>query len=403
MLSGCDATRLRTLVSPLITIGPAVALVIDTSFEAPGTILLDQFAGWVHHIAVDGLPNLYQDNPAGPVTFGPVMGYVWGVLAAIQPAFQTATDASDPLIRAYLKAPASLADLGLAALVAFALRARPRWAVLGAIAVLFVPAVPYVSAWWGQYESIFVLSGLAATLLAMHGRNGLAAALVAVALLTKPQALAFVVPFAAWFWASGYGQGGGWRGGVLALVRAGLIGLAVAVVLWLPFLPDGPATYLANLGHYQNEVFNILSLRAWNAWWLVQEAAAGGGFIADDVAFLGPLTLRHVGYLVTAVVSAAIAIAIVLDPRPRTLALGVVASVLAIFAFMTQMHERYAYAALIELVLLLPEARMRWLWIAFAVVFTLNLVAAIPPDGVSGSTCVCEAADSIQCLVRWKG
>ena len=35
--------------------------------------------------------------------------------------------------------------------------------------------------------------------------------------------------------------------------------------------------------------------------------------------------------------------------------------------------------ALILLVLLLPERRIGWLWVAFAVVFTLNLLAAIPP------------------------
>ena len=164
-------------------------------------------------------------------------------------------------------------------------------------------------------------------------------------------------------------------------MRTGLIGLATLVVLWLPFIPNGgPAGYLHNLAIYQNEIFNVLSLRAWNAWWLVQEAAVGGQFIADDVAIVGPLTLRHVGYAVTGLVSLVIAWRIIRDPRPRTLWLGLAASVLTFFSFMTQMHERYAYAALILLVLLLPERRLSWLWIGFAVVFTLNLVAAIPPD-----------------------
>jgi hypothetical protein len=340
---------------------------------------LDQFVGWVHHIATEGLTTLYGETDAGPVTFGPVMAYVWGVLAAIQPAFQTVTDASDPGIRALMKVPASLADLGLAALVAWALRDRPRWAVLAALAVLLVPAVPYVSAWWGQYESIFVLSGLGAALAAARGRNGLAAVLIAVSLSTKPQAIPLVLPFAAWFWATGATSGGP-RGGVIELARAGLIGLATLVVLWLPFIPNGgPAGYLSNLATYQGDIFNVLSLRAWNAWWLLQEAAAGGNFIADDVAFLGPLTLRHVGFLVTGLCSLVIVWRIVEDPRPRTLWLGLAASVLAFFSFMTQMHERYAYAALILLVLLLPERRIGWLWVALGVVFSLNLVAAIPP------------------------
>ncbi len=299
------------------------------------------------------------------------MAYVWGLLAAVQPAFQTVTDASDPAIRALMKTPASVADIGLALLVAFALRDRPHWAVIGAAAIALHPAVIDISAWWGQYESIYMLSALAAVICAVHGRNGLAAALLAVALMTKPQVIPFLAPFAAWFWATG-----GWRG----LLRAAAIGLAVIVVLWLPFLAaGGPANYLQNLAEYQGEIFNILSLRAWNLWWLVQSLFAGGGFVADDVAFLGPLTLRHVGYVLTGLLSLLVAVAILRDPRPRTLILGLAAATLVAFCFLTSMHERYAYGALVFLMLLIPEARVRWLGIAFGVVFTLNLLAAVPP------------------------
>ncbi len=341
---------------------------------------LDQFVGWVHHIATAGLGSLYEGTDAGPVTFGPVMAYVWSVLAAIQPAFVTVTDASDPAVRALMKAPASIADLGLAALVVFALRDRPRWALVGAVGVLLHPAVIDVSAWWGQYESIFVLSGLAATIAAVRGHDTLAAALLAVSLLTKPQAIAFAVPFAAWFWARGYGHENV-RGAVRALSRAALVGAGVALVLWLPFLgAAGPLDYLRNLGVYQNEIFNVLSLRAWNPWWLLQEVAVGGGnFIADDIPIAGPITFRVIGYLVTAVVQIVIALAIVRDPRPKTLVLGLVTSILVIFSFMTQMHERYAYAAAIFLILLIADPRLRWLTVGVGIAVTLNLWWAIPP------------------------
>lgn len=383
---------------------------------------IDQFVGWVHHIAVNGLGSLYSGTDAGPVTFGPVMAYIWGLLAAIQPAFATATDASDEAIRSLMKVPASLADLGLAAIVAYAFRDHRKWAVLGAVAILLHPAVVDVSAWWGQYESIFVVSALGALVLAANGRNGPAAALIAVSLMTKPQAVPFLIPFAAWFWASGYrregpdGVAGGARGGAVELARTGLIGLGTSIVLWLPFIPaGGPAHYLGNLALYQNEVFNVLSVRAWNVWWLVQEAAAGGQFIADDVAFLGPITLRHVGYAVTGGLSLVIAWAIIRDPRPRTLILGLAASVLVFFTFMTQMHERYAYAALIFLVLLLPDQRLRWLWLVVGVVLTLNLLAAVPPTpeieqllpvagplGVAGSIAVIVLTlVSLAALRRW--
>jgi hypothetical protein len=295
----------------------------------------------------------------------------------------TVTDSADPGIRALMKVPAALADLGLAAIVVWALRGRPRWAVIGAAAILLHPAVIYVSAWWGQYESVFLLFGLGAVVAAVNGRNGVAAALVAAALMTKPQALAFILPFTAWFWASGYASAGV-RGGVIGLVRAGLIGAGTIIVLWLPFLSNaGPVRYIEGLGMYQTDVFRILSLNAWNAWWLLQEAA-GGHFLADDTAVLGPLTPRHLGYVATAVLSLVVVAAIVRTPRPAVLILGVTASVMVVFTFMTQMHERYAYAALIIPVLLLARPSVRWWWLAFSVVFFLNLVAAAPPSAEIG-------------------
>jgi hypothetical protein len=358
----------------VVLAGIAVRLVLLPTSGLRGD--LDQFAGWVHSIATDGLGTLYGPQAAGPVTFGPVMAYVWGALAAIEPAFRTATDASDPGIRELMKLPASVADIGLAMLVAYALRDRPRWAVIGAAAILLHPAVIDVSAWWGQVESIYLLSALAAAVLAINGRHGWAAAAIAVSLMTKPQALPFLVPFAAWFWVAG-----GWRG----VLRAGAIGGVVIVVLWLPFIPaGGPLDYLRNLGQYQGTTFAVLSLRAWNAWWLLQ-TAVGGGFIADGVPFLGPLSLRHAGYAITALLEVPVVLAIVRNPRPRTLLLGLAVAVLIAFSFLTAMHERYAYGALVFLALLAAEPRTRWLGLAFGIVFTLNLLAAIPPTPEIGT------------------
>jgi Gpi18-like mannosyltransferase len=359
--------------SPLVPLVGVVALVVGIAIRAvllptPGSRGdLDQFVLWVHGIAVGGLPNAYDQN----LSFPPVMAYVWGVLAAVQPAFQTATDASDPAIRALMKLPASLADLGLALLVWYALRDRPRWAVVGAAAILLHPAVIDVSAWWGQYESIYLLFGLAALVLALDGRNGWSAALLALALMTKPQALPFLVPFAAWYWATG---------GLRGFVKAAAIGVAVVILVWLPFLPAGGAAhYLANLDQYQNDIFAVLSLRAWNLWWLIQGAWAGGDFVADGSAILGPITLRQVGYGLTALVELAVFLAVLRDPRRPTLILGLAASTLVAFCFLTTMHERYAFGALVFLVLLIDDRRVRALAIAFGVVFTLNLLAAIPP------------------------
>lgn len=347
--------------------GIALRVALFPSVGLKGDI--DQFVVWVQHIAVNGLGNAYDQN----LTFGPVMAYIWGVLAFLEPAFRTATDSSDPWIRSLMKVPASLADLGLAGLMVYAFRSTPFWAVVTAAIVLLHPAVWDVSAWWGQYESIYVLTALAALVFALNGRTGLAAAALALAVMTKPQALPFLLPFAAWFWVHG-----GWR----EIARTATIGLAVIIVLWLPFAAaGGPGDYLHNLAVYQNEIFPILSLQAWNIWWLVQVAAVEG-YAGDQVTVLGPITLRHIGFILTGLLSLIVALLILRDPRPRTLILGLAASTLIWFGFLTQMHERYAYGALIFLLLLIPERRIAWLYVAFGVVFTLDLLSAAPPSPI---------------------
>jgi hypothetical protein len=333
---------------------------------------LDQFVLWVHGIATGGLGHAYDQD----LSFGPVIALIWSVLAAIEPAFRTATDASDPTIRVLMKIPPVLADIGLALLVAYALRERPRWAIAGAAVIMLHPAVIDISAWWGQYESVYLLSALAAVVFAVNGRNGLAAAALALAIMTKPQALPFILPFAAWFWA---------RGGLRGLVTAAAIGLGVIVVIWLPFVgAGGPANYLDHVTQFQNGIFALLSLRAWNLWWLVQAGLAGGQFVMDQGAIAGPITGRQVGYALTFLFALLIAIRVLRDPRPRTLVLALAATTLVAFCFLTGMHERYAYGAVVFFALLIPERPVRWLALGFGVVFTLNLLAAVPPTPAIG-------------------
>lgn len=360
-------------------IGLFVALAIGVVvrrllWPTPGLVGdLDQFVVWAHGVATQPLGHAYDQD----ISFPPVMVYLWALLAAIDPALRTATSSADESIRAIMKAPATFADLALAGVVAWHLRATPRWAALGGALIVLHPAVLDTSAWWGQYESIYVLFGAIAFVLAVRGHSLAAAAALAIALMTKPQAVPFSVPFAAWFLARD-----GWRGAL----QAGAVAAVVIAVLWLPFIAAGGiGNYLGNVAAYQGGVYSILSLRAWNPWWLVQQLLAGGSFVSDQGAMLGPLTLRHVGYGLAALGEVAVFVLVYRRPTPRALAFGLAASVLVAFELLTSMHERYAFGAIAFLALALPDRRALALSLVFGAAFTLNLLAAAPPTPAIGA------------------
>ncbi|MFL5680497.1 MAG: hypothetical protein ACJ77B_07845 [Chloroflexota bacterium] len=328
---------------------------------------IDQFVVWTNGIATHGLGRAYDQN----ISFAPVMVWIWGFLALVDPAFRTATDSSDVAVRVAMKLPAVIADAGLALGVAYALRARPGWAVVGGLAIALHPAVIDVGAWWGQYDAVYALFALVAYLLAVGGRPGWGAVAIALAVMTKPQALPLAVPFAAFYLA---------RFGVAGSIRYGALALVTVAIVWLPFIgAGGPVAYLHNLAEYQGGVFAILSLRAWNLWWLLQTALGDGSFIADSAAIAGPITIRTFGYLIAIVLEAIVFVSVWRSPSSRTLALGMAASALLAFGALTAMHERYAFAAIVFLMLGIPEPRIRWLAIVFGVAYTANLLAAAPP------------------------
>jgi hypothetical protein len=173
---------------------------------------------------------------------------------------------------------------------------------------------------------------------------------------------------------------------VRGAVLAGIVGAVVVALLWVPFLAaGGPAAYARNVTEYQGDIFAVLSLRAWNVWWLVQELWAGGQFALDGTAIIGPLTFRHLGFLAAGLLELVVFVAVYRSPTRRTLALGLAAAILVAFTFLTTMHERYAFGALVFLVLLIPDRRILGLWVVLGVVMTLNLLAAIPPSEQIGA------------------
>lgn len=332
---------------------------------------VDDFLAWARAIGEHGLGRAYDE----PVSFPPVLPWLWWAIGSVAPALLSPTP-DDPAALALVKLPATLADLGLAAIVGWSLRARPGWAVAGALAVLLHPAVWYVSAWWAQFESLYVLPMLVAWALVIRGRPAWAAVAIAVGLMTKPQALPLAIPFAAYYLRC-FGIGGS--------LRAGAVAIATGAALWVPFVAAGGlGNYVRNLADYTS-LFSVLSLRAWNPWWILQDLASGGRLVADDVPIVGPVTLRWIGFAIVGLLELAVFAWVWRRPTATGLAWGLAAASLAAFVGLTAMHERYAYPAVVFLILCWPDRLAVWTWAVVSVTVVLNMIAAVPPTGEPGS------------------
>jgi Gpi18-like mannosyltransferase len=242
------------------------------------------------------------------------------------------------------------------------------WAIVGAAIVMLHPAIWFTSAWWGQYESVFALLVLAAFVFAVEDHPLLGAIAMTAALMTKPQTLPLGLPFAAFYLA---------RYDLRTIIRAGLTAVVAAIALWAPFLQaGGPQKYLEALAYYHDDRFGFISLRAWNLWWGVQLTTPVSGWIPDSDPFVGPLSYRDVGYALTGLLALIVAYRIWRRPNPTVFALGIASTALVSFAFLTTMHERYAYAALIFFALL-PDRRLTLaLSAAVGMQVTLNLLGS---------------------------
>ena len=101
--------------------------------------------------------------------------------------------------------------------------------------------------------------------------------------------------------------------------------------------------------------------------------------VADATGLVGPISPRWIGYGLVILLEILIMRAVIFSPTRRGLLLGLAASVLVCFTFLTAMHERYLYGALVFLAPLIPDIRILMIWLVINFVAFLNLLAAAPP------------------------
>ena len=343
------------------------------------------YTAWALGLSQHGFSTFYStigfaDYPPGYFYILAAVGHFWHL-------FFAAHDRGFGLLRDFVKLPAIFADLGVGALL-YAVVRRFAGAGFGlGAAALYVlnPATIYVSALWGQVDSIS--GGLA--LLAIYallrsedqaGSDGGRAETAwivggwlafAYSLLIKPQAAVLLPLLVAFAFVDPRRR--------RARIVASAIGVGAAILLALlltePFHPSNPIAafvWLFERYAYGSNVYPYNSVNAFNLW-----AVRGMLWVPDTQPILG-LKQYVWGVLLVVAALALIVWRYVQERTTQALLEGCAVATLAFFVLATRMHERYLFNGLLFTIACIPFAR-RYLWgaIALSVVLFANLIYSL--------------------------
>lgn len=268
-------------------------------------------------------------------------------------------------IQVMMKLPAILADVGIGWLIyRFLKRKKKKDALKWTAAFLFNPAVFYLSAFWGQIESLVLLFVLLATILLLKRKAVFGAGTYILSLLVKPLALIFAPIVFILFWRL--------KPNKIVWLNSIALSLLIIFIFSIPFSIGEPIFWFGKL--YLRilpgpEDMHYLTANAFNFW----AVTFGLDQRADEAMFHG-LQYRMWGILLMLL---PVLLVLIKFWQAKKFELVLQASILislATFLFMTRMHERYLFAVIPFLAVLAAESKKwRWIYALLSLTVLLNL------------------------------
>ncbi len=324
--------------------------------------------GWALSAARYGVVESYQHQidpiplPNNPPLTLFALSAVGHALDALQPSFLWQ--------RLLLKLPGILFD-GLTCMLLLMLCIQWKGRNVGMLtAFLYAihPGILFDSAIWGQTDSIYTFFVLLALAGCLWQRWALVGISIALAVLTKAQAIIFL-PIIFVLLVSR----------PKALLVSFISALATTCIVLLPFALQGALgnvlwIYVGSVGYYPS-----MSLSAYNLWWALLGVYASGTL--DTTTFFHIFTARTTGVLLFLL---ALCISLYRERKhflsnqvllPSLLYIASLTS-FSFFLLCTQMHERYLYPFFtLGLPLVFLSQKIAWTYFITSVLFTLNLLA----------------------------
>jgi Gpi18-like mannosyltransferase len=333
------------------------------------------FQTWSRVVTVEGFHTIYDvydpiENVPRECQYPPAYLYVlWLAGTAYQQLLSPAFVQETIAFLMILRIPTVLADMALGCLI-FVVVGRwwgARAALWAFAAHALSPAMILDSTIITQIDSVQALVMVSTVLLLATGRHAASIACLALAALTKPQAV-ILAPLVLMVVIRSRDWSGLIRGGLGA---AGVFGLLAIPFMLNDRMPELIRTLVTPVG-----TAPYLSLNAFNLWWLV---SLGNGWRLDTVPIAGPVTPRLLGLALFGIAVGLALYRLYRDQSRDSILLSAAFISLAFFVVCTEMTERYVIAALPFVLLLAPSARtFVTLYGILAATAFVNLYAVFP-------------------------
>lgn len=336
---------------------------------------MESWRKWSVSMGETGVFAAYTGNPA--INYPPVyLGVLWAV-HSLGRAFGVSFSALDGWSGTLLKLPAVGFDIAVAlTLIAIAskLTKRRDQGVLAGLVYWLNPAVLYIGSAWGQVDSVpifFLLLGLYALLTGKLAYTGL---WLGVAVATKVQT---VVVLPVFFMLLLH------RSLPAAITSFGMF-MGVLIAIHAPFILAGQGARLMDVYFGSVGFVTTLSHNAWNLWWPIERIT----HLPDTAAFLVhpwiTLSYRQVGFGLLGAGIAWIGMRVRKGWKPAEAIAFLGMASFSFFILPTQIHERYAFPAVVFLGFHAVLERKWALFVGASVLFLANLVYVFPLHAVIG-------------------
>ncbi len=362
---------------PLLLCGLLVRVVLAAIHGTAFEIDTGTFQAWSIRLADRGPWHFYAKDYFSD--YAPGYLYVLFIIGKLNAQFEF----SKHTFEFIFKLPSIFADVGIAYLIYAFLERQPGKIRLGAAAIyLFFPPALLMGAIWGQVDSLSVFFLMLSIYWISRDKPVEGAVAYVVGFIIKPQIIA-ALPFLAFWIMRRYPPEWAKPGGALippVWLKTAAAGFGVLLLLILPFFPDHPWDFVDQLKRAADvENYRVGSFWAYNFWGIqgffkpdnvdtcMKSASCGGA------EFLG-IEYRYWGIALFAVNTVLIIYIMRKAEGDWALALGTALCLLAFYMFLTRMHERYMFPALVPFLAACILARNPTLWAMFIVLGVMQFL-----------------------------